>query len=190
MFDRFTPEALNVMSYARHEAKNNDYVTTRHLLIALSLVESPVREALGILKISTEKLRQESTRHDSGPWWTKGSLSFTPNTKKLLEGAVEDAQIRNDDHITPSHLMRGLFKCEGSSAQEVLRKLLTLEEINDACLRIIKESANVETTEAKCEGCDEPATHADDYGVGLCEGCYEISEVPEPYQSPFTGKWV
>jgi len=186
MFDRFTPEARKVMGFARQEAEQNNFIATRHFLTALSMVDSSASDAFRVFKLSTEDLRQESSKHDTRKLkqLSLGGIPFTQNAKKALEAAVEVAKIKGAKDITPFHLLLGVCACDGSTAQKVLRGLLTEEDINDAL------AAQIFSSKPKCEGCEEPATHADDYGIDLCEGCYEISEVPEPYQSPFTGEWV
>jgi len=178
------------MGFARQEAEHNNFIASRHFLTALSMVDSSASDVFRTFKLSTEDLRQESSKHDTRKLkqLSLGQIPFTQNAKKALEAAVEAAKINGDNYITPFHLLLGVCTCDGSTAQKVIQGLLTEEDMNDALAAQVFPTVFSPT---KCEGCQEdPATHADDYGVELCKGCYDISEVPEPYQSPFTGEWV
>jgi len=144
MFDRFTMEARKVMKAARNEAViSGDYISTRHLLIALSQVEGESRTVLNLVGLTEDKLKAESIKYDTGNTLPVGVIPFTKNAKRALEKTVEVAVARKDNHIGPMHLLVGLCRTKGTSAQKVVRSITNAEEVD----KIIKGLRKAEEPE-------------------------------------------
>jgi len=128
MFEKFTERGRKVIIYAREEAekRQNDYLGTEHLLLAL------LREDEGIIAaiikkmgISIEEVRMEIER--KLPYGTNvltfGDIPFTPRAKKVLELAVEEARLIGHGYIGSEHLLLGILREDEGIAGRTLRSL-------------------------------------------------------------------
>lgn len=143
MFDRFTMEARKVMKAAREAAINGGYISTRHLLIGLSQVEGKSRTVLNLVGLTEDKLKAESKKYDTGNTLRVGVIPFTKNAKRAIEKTVEVAAARKDNYIGPMHLLVGLCRTKGTSAQKVARSIITAEEV-DKIIESLKKSEKSE----------------------------------------------
>ena len=89
MFEKFTERGRKVIIYAREEAekRQNDYLGTEHLLLALLREEEGISAAIiKKMGISIEEVRMEVER--KLPYGTNvltfGDIPFTPRAKKSL----------------------------------------------------------------------------------------------------------
>ncbi len=128
MFDRFTERGRKVIIFAREEAekRNNDYLGTEHLLLALLREEDglPVL-ILKKMGLSIEEIRMEVER--TLPVGTNiltfGEIPFTPRAKKVLELAIEEARLLGHNYIGSEHLLLGILREEEGIAGKILRSL-------------------------------------------------------------------
>lgn len=128
MFDRFTERGRRVIIFAREEAekRNNDYLGTEHLLLALLREEDglPVL-ILKKMGLSIEEIRMEVER--TLPVGTNvltfGEIPFTPRAKKVLELAIEEARLLGHNYIGSEHLLLGILREEEGIAGKILRSL-------------------------------------------------------------------
>ncbi|HXX57702.1 MAG TPA: ATP-dependent Clp protease ATP-binding subunit [Thermodesulfovibrionales bacterium] len=126
MFEKFTERGRKVIIYAREEAekRQNDYLGTEHLLLALLREEDSL--PIAILKkmgLSIEDLFMEIERSlPSGTnILTFGDIPFTPRAKKVLELAVEEARLLGHNYIGSEHLLLGIIREEEGIAGKILR---------------------------------------------------------------------
>lgn len=128
MFEKFTERGRKVIIYAREEAekRQNDYLGTEHLLLALLREEEGVSSAIiKKMGISTEEIRMEIERRI--PYGTNvltfGDIPFTPRAKKVLELAVEEARLIGHGYIGSEHLLLGILREDEGIAGRTLRSL-------------------------------------------------------------------
>lgn len=128
MFERFTERGRKVIIYAREEAekRQNDYLGTEHLLLALLREEDTL--PVIILKkmgISTHEIRIEVERNlpSGSNILTFGEIPFTPRAKRVLELSVEEARLLGHSYIGSEHLLIGLIREEEGIAGKILRSL-------------------------------------------------------------------
>lgn len=128
MFEKFTDRGRKVIIYAREEAerRQNDYLGTEHLLLALIREEESL--PIAILKkmgLSIEDLYMEIERNlpAGSNLMTFGDIPFTPRAKKVLELAVEEARLLGHNYIGSEHLLLGLIREEEGIAGKILRNL-------------------------------------------------------------------
>lgn len=128
MFERFTERGRKVIIYAREEAekRQNDYLGTEHLLLALLREEDSL--PVLILKkmgISIHEVRIEVERNlpSGSNILTFGEIPFTPRAKRVLELAVEEARLLGHSYIGSEHLLIGLIREEEGIAGKILRSL-------------------------------------------------------------------
>lgn len=126
MFEKFTERGRKIIIYAREEAekRQNDYLGTEHLLLALLREEDSLPVAiLKKMGLSVEDLHMEIERNlPSGTnILTFGDIPFTPRAKKVLELAVEEARLLGHNYIGSEHLLLGLIREEEGIAGKILR---------------------------------------------------------------------
>lgn len=128
MFEKFTERGRKIIIYAKEEAerRNNDYLGTEHLLLAILRDEDSV--PINILKkmgLSIDEVRYEIERNlPAGTnLITFGEIPFTPRAKKVLELAIEEARLLGHNYIGSEHLLLGLIREDEGIAGKILRNL-------------------------------------------------------------------
>lgn len=128
MFEKFTERGRRVIIYAREEAekRNNDYLGTEHLLLALLREEDSIPVAiLRKMGLSIEEIRFEVERNITvgNNLLTFGEIPFTPRVKKVLEFAIEEARLLGHNYIGNEHLLLGLIREDEGIGGKILRSL-------------------------------------------------------------------
>lgn len=126
MFEKFTERGRKVIIYAKEEAekRQNDYLGTEHLLLAVLKEEDGL--PIAILKrigITPEEIRLEVERNlpQGTNLMTFGDIPFTPRAKKVLELAVEEARLLGHSYIGSEHIFLGLIREEEGIGGKILR---------------------------------------------------------------------
>ncbi len=126
MFEKFTERGRKVIIYAKEEAekRQNDYLGTEHLLLAIIKEEDGL--PIAILKrmgITPEEIRMEIERNlpRGTNLMTFGDIPFTPRAKKVLELAVEEARLLGHNYIGSEHILLGLVREEEGIGGKILR---------------------------------------------------------------------
>ncbi len=128
MFEKFTERGRKVIIFAKEEAekRQNDYLGTEHLLLALLREEDGLPVAiLKKMGLTVEELRMEIERNLPAGMnlLTFGDIPFTPRAKKVLELAVEEARLLGHNYIGSEHLLLGLIREDEGIAGKILRNL-------------------------------------------------------------------
>ncbi|GAB4482400.1 MAG: ATP-dependent Clp protease ATP-binding subunit [Thermodesulfovibrionales bacterium] len=128
MFEKFTERGRKVIIFAKEEAekRQNDYLGTEHLLLAILREEDGLPVAiLKKMGLVIEELRMEIERNlPAGVnLLTFGDIPFTPRAKKVLELAVEEARLLGHNYIGSEHLLLGLVREDEGIAGKILRNL-------------------------------------------------------------------
>jgi ATP-dependent Clp protease ATP-binding subunit ClpC len=128
MFEKFTERGRKVIIFAKEEAekRQNDYLGTEHLLLALLREEDGLPVAiLKKMGLAIEELRMEIERNLPAGMnlLTFGDIPFTPRAKKVLELAVEEARLLGHNYIGSEHLLLGLVREDEGIAGKILRNL-------------------------------------------------------------------
>lgn len=128
MFEKFTERGRKIIIYAKEEAerRNNDYLGTEHLLLAILREEDSV--PITILKkmgLSIDEIRFEVERNlpVGSNLLTFGDIPFTPRAKKVLELSIEEARLLGHNYIGSEHLLLGLIREDEGIAGKILRNL-------------------------------------------------------------------
>jgi ATP-dependent Clp protease ATP-binding subunit ClpC len=126
MFEKFTERGRKVIIYAKEEAekRQNDYLGTEHLLLAVLKEEDGL--PIAILKrmgITPEEIRLEVERNlpQGTNLMTFGDIPFTPRAKKVLELAVEEARLLGHNYIGSEHIFLGLIREEEGIGGKIVR---------------------------------------------------------------------
>jgi len=127
MFERFTDRARLVVVQAQEEARRlgHNYVGTEHLLLGLvqegSGVGAKALESLGISRETVRKRVEETVGRGQGA--LAGHIPFTPQSKKLLEGALRESVALGHHYIGTEHLLLSLMHEGSGVAAQVLTGL-------------------------------------------------------------------
>ena len=128
MFEKFTERGRKIIIYAKEEAerRNNDYLGTEHLLLAILREEDSVPitiiKKMG-LTIDEIKFEVEKNLPIGGSLLTFGDIPFTPRAKKVLELAIEEARLLGHNYIGSEHLLLGIVREDEGVAGKVIRNL-------------------------------------------------------------------
>jgi len=128
MFEKFTERGRKIIIFAKEEAekRQNDYLGTEHLLLAILKEEDGLPVAiLKKMGLTIEELRMEIERNLPAGMnlLTFGDIPFTPRAKKVLELAVEEARLLGHNYIGSEHLLLGLIREDEGIAGKILRNL-------------------------------------------------------------------
>ncbi|MBU1262074.1 ATP-dependent Clp protease ATP-binding subunit, partial [bacterium] len=158
MFERFTERARKILAIAQEEAKNlnHDYLGTEHILLGLIREgEGVAAEVLRNMGIEFETIRLEIEREapPGGALAILGNVPFTPNSKKVLELAVEEARNMGHNYIGTEHLLLGLIReVESIGARILIKSGVTIEKARAGIANILGGGSGVPgvpTEEAK-----------------------------------------
>lgn len=128
MFEKFTERGRKIIIFAKEEAekRQNDYLGTEHLLLAILREEDGLPSAiLKKMGLIIEELRIEVERNLPAGMnlLTFGDIPFTPRAKKVLELSVEEARLLGHNYIGSEHLLLGLIREDEGIAGKILRNL-------------------------------------------------------------------
>lgn len=126
MFEKFTERGRKVIIYAKEEAekRQNDYLGTEHLLLAVLREEDGLPVAiLKRMGLTREEIRMEVHRNlpQGTDLMTFDDIPFTPRAKKVLELAVEEARLLGHNYIGSEHILLGLIREEEGIGGKILR---------------------------------------------------------------------
>mgnify|MGYP000494629732 CR=1 FL=1 len=174
MYDRLTPRAKKVISYARQEAQRlgHKYIGTEHLLLGL------IREGTGMAATVLHKLEVEPKRirlevekivkNGSEVSYTGKDLPFAPRTKKALQYAVEEAKRLGHNYIGTEHLLLGLLKEKDGVAAQVLTQLgVDVDEVQEELFDLLGPDAGEEEEEESEDSSDSKTPALDSFGRDL-----------------------
>ena len=126
-FDRFSRQARQVLTTAQEEAQllRHGYIGTEHLLLGLLREEECLpAQALQESGVNLTKTRamigEMVNKPKTGPF---GQISLTPNSKRALELAVEEARRLGHTSVGAEHLLLGLLRQTDDVAITILRAM-------------------------------------------------------------------
>jgi tetratricopeptide (TPR) repeat protein len=143
--ERFTQRARRVLSLAQEEAERmqQSSIGTGHLLLGLIREEggvaSQVLRDLGLRTNQVEQIVERLTSAEKREGVTRMDLS--PEAKKVLEHAVDEARRMGHNYIGTEHLLLGLVRSTKGGAVDVFRELnISPDEIRRQTHRVLQEN--------------------------------------------------
>jgi ATP-dependent Clp protease ATP-binding subunit ClpC len=149
MFERYTERARRVIFFARYEASQlgSSSIETEHLLLGL------IREGKGLTSrlFSKSHLSMETIRREiegRAAYREKVSTSvdipLSPESKRVLGYASEEAERILHNYIGTEHVLLGLMREERCVAAGILaEKGLRLATVREDIVQLLNEKANV-----------------------------------------------
>jgi putative transcriptional regulator len=106
-FERFTEKAINALNFARNEAarSQNSQVEPEHLLAGL--LADPTTTSARLLRATGVTLGIETNEHS---FESRENLEFSPQTKFILELALQVVRLQGKKSIGTEHLLWGLAR--------------------------------------------------------------------------------
>jgi ATP-dependent Clp protease ATP-binding subunit ClpC len=182
MFERYTERARRVIFFARYEASQlgSNSIETEHLLLGL------IREGKGLTSriFSKSHLSMESIRKEiegralyREKVSTSVDIPLSPESKRVLGFAAEEAERMLHNYIGTEHVLLGLMREEKSVAAGILsEKGMRLSSVREDIVQLLNEKANVgktketplltefsrDLTEAAARGVLDPLVGRDD----------------------------
>ncbi len=152
MFERYTERARRVIFFARYEASQlgSNSIETEHLLLGL------IREGKGLTSrifskshLSMETIRKEiegrAIYRDKVS--TSVDIPLSPESKRVLGYASEEAERMLHNYIGTEHVLLGLMREEKSVAATILgEKGMRLSAVREDIVQLLNEKANVGKT--------------------------------------------
>ncbi len=127
MWQRFSERARKVVFYAQEEAQalHHDYVATEHLLLGLLRESDSVAVRIVNMRgISPDRIRAEVKKNvSSGDDKPSPDITLTPNGKKAIYLAYDEARALNNDYIGTEHLLLALIQDAEGVAGRVLKQV-------------------------------------------------------------------
>jgi ATP-dependent Clp protease ATP-binding subunit ClpC len=145
MFERFTPQARQVVVLAQEESRTlrHNYIGGEHLLIGLTREDETIAaRVLEGLDITVERVRSDVLRLvPEGNESRSGQIPFTPSAKSILERSLREAQSLGDERIDTQHLLLSLTREKDGVPARVLDDLgVDAKTILEAVLRARPET--------------------------------------------------
>jgi ATP-dependent Clp protease ATP-binding subunit ClpC len=182
MFERYTERARRVIFFARYEASQlgSNSIETEHLLLGL------IREGKGLTSriFSKSHLSMESIRKEiegralyRDKVSTSVDIPLSPESKRVLGYAAEEAERLIHNYIGTEHVLLGLMREEKSVAAGILgEKGMRLAAVREDIVALLNEKASVgktketpllsefsrDLTEAAARGLLDPLVGRDD----------------------------
>ncbi len=128
MFERFTDSCRKAVTLSNREALryNHEYIGPEHILLGLASVNKGFGfQILHGCSIDIDKLRNEIENliKTGSNTISQGKVPQSPQAKKVVEMAINEARSLDHCEIGTEHLLLGLLKIEDSIASQVLTAL-------------------------------------------------------------------
>jgi ATP-dependent Clp protease ATP-binding subunit ClpC len=133
-----------VLTLAQEEAQkfNHSYIGTEHILLGLLREDEGVgAKVLTNLDVSLSKVRSAvEFIIGRGEKPVTGEIGLTPNAKRVIELAIDEARHLGHSYIGTEHLLLGLLRERGGVAADVLDSFgITLKQARSETLGVVGE---------------------------------------------------
>ena len=142
--NHLTKQAMRAIEFAHFAAQkyNQDYVGTEHILLGLIHEKCLAATAMTKLGLTFEKVAEViGTMASQESGYPADNPYYTPRAKRVIEGALEEAQMLDNDYIGTEHILLSLLEENDGAAVEVLDRLsVDIEGLKDEILAMIGEA--------------------------------------------------
>ena len=124
--DYFTSSAVKAIEFARYAARDleQDYIGTEHILLGLMHEEGTAAQAMQSVGLTFEEMAgqlrslvtQEAEYPSDNPY-------YTPRAKRVMEGAIAEAQNLGCSYIDTEHILLSLLSETEGTAIEILERM-------------------------------------------------------------------
>jgi hypothetical protein len=124
MFERYTEKARRAIFFSRYEASQfgSGYIETEHLLLGLIRENKSLHRWMPKTTPEAIRKRVEARTSKAEPMATSVDLPLSPESKRVLKLALDEADRLAHRHIGTEHLFLGILGMEGCFAAQLLRE--------------------------------------------------------------------
>lgn len=144
--ERFSQSARRILLTAQEEAERlqNTAIEPTHVLLAMLHVENTVAyRALSDLKVEYSRVQAVVRAANPGDPAPPKNLDLAPETRRLLESALQISRKRGDTDIGSEHLLLAVIKGEDKSIRYVMRQINLEPPIVRNCIeRVLQKGAD------------------------------------------------
>lgn len=141
-FQHMDANATAIIKLANEIARDFgiEYVGTEHILLAILRhnqgIGAVVLKKAGIDEAKARRETEEMVKHDKEDTWVFGRLPGSPHFRNVMALAIDEATQMEAKEIGSEHLLLGLLREKGSTAQRVLAKAgLSLNNCREEVLK-------------------------------------------------------
>lgn len=174
MYERFTGRARRTMQLANQEAQKwgDEYIGEIHILRGILRETGVAAEMLkrmggrsSMIAMELEKFLLAAHAH-SVYTQVSGKLPHSPQAKKIVEYAIDEARTSGHNYVGTEHLLLGVLRLERGTAFDLLeRSGITLERARQAMVDVL---GVVEKPKSVAGFCDEG---------GVSSGVWTVSTI-------------
>jgi Clp amino terminal domain, pathogenicity island component/SHOCT-like domain len=157
--ERFSPSARRVLGAAQEEAVSlaNNAIETPHILLAMLHPDSGVAyRVLADLRIEHERVLPVVKAAHPGEPAPIRNPSIAPETKRLLESAVDIARKRGDHYVGSEHFLLALVKGDDKSIRFIMREIKLEPSVVRSCIERVLAQGQDDLSTTQPFGQDEP----------------------------------
>jgi len=136
------PDASKIVALANEIAHEYEleFVGTEHVLLAILRhnggIGASVLAKFGITEEKARAVIDDLVQRSKEDTWVFGRLPGSPNYRRVIEHAIEEASQLEAKQIGSEHLLLGLLRETGTTGQQALAKLgVTLKNCREEILR-------------------------------------------------------
>ncbi|MHA1572943.1 MAG: Clp protease N-terminal domain-containing protein, partial [Alphaproteobacteria bacterium] len=171
-FDRFSRRARQSLSMAQEEARrlNHGYIGTEHLLLGLLREEQGgASRVLRDMGLSVAQVRRAVVHLVGRGERMPAALQLAPQTKQVIEVAVEEAKRLNNPFIDTEHLLLALLYNSDSMAAAIFEMLNVNREIvrRRVMNLMLQESDASAPAQPRAEGQPKKKSLLEELGVDM-----------------------
>jgi len=163
MFDKFTDKARQIILKAKDIAAEygHHYLSSEHLLLALLDNDEITSLVLSKFGLSVEKVKKTlQAQMTKGNF--KGEILFSPDAKRIIETAIEEARILHHPFVGTEHLLLAIVREKTGLGGRVLRGFgLDEYSVRREILHLLGEVPEQESKKSA------PTPNLDKYGKDL-----------------------
>ncbi|ADU64999.1 ATP-dependent Clp protease ATP-binding subunit [Desulfurispirillum indicum] len=173
MFEQFTERARRIIIIARQEAARlqQGSISTEHLLLGIIKdnggIGVNVIKRMGI-NINILKLEIEKYLPIGRNTIMDADIPFSAQSKKVLEYAVEEAKLTNQNYVADEHILIGLMREQKGKAYDILSAMgLSLPHIREEINRVIAGRPDLDSMNRTIQSRKAPTPTLDEFGRDL-----------------------
>ncbi len=144
--ERFSQSARRILLTAQEEAERlqNNSIEPTHVLLAMLRVENSVAyRTLSDLNIEYSRVQAAAKAASPGDPTPPQNLDLAPESKRLLENALQISRKRGDNDIGSEHLLLAIVKGEDKSLRYVMRQInLEPQMVRNCVERVLQQGAD------------------------------------------------
>ncbi|CAA7056392.1 unnamed protein product [Microthlaspi erraticum] len=175
MFERFTLEAIKVITLSQEEAlrHGHNFVGTEQILLGLvgegTGIAAKALKSMGI-NLKDARVEVEKIIGRGSGFVVAVEIPFTPRAKRVLELSLAEARQLGHNYINTEHLLLGLVREDGVAARVLENLGVEPSNIRTRVIRMVSEENNEVTAKVDLENLRKEVEKIFGRGNGSAKG--------------------